>query len=248
MKLWRIPIVLASVAVLVVTTGCATSHPHWSYEGTSGPAHWSELAPEFGLCSSGKRQSPIDLRIAPVADAEPVEFGYPSTFIKLKNNGHTVEVTPGTEGTIRVGGTSYALSQFHFHHPSEHTVEGKRYPLEVHLVHRAPEGLAVVAILFEEGAPNPVLESLTTFLPSTVGVEVSPEPKFELKDLMPSDRSLYRYQGSLTTPPCTEGVTWLIFKSPVSASPQQLEAITTRLAANSRPSQPRNDREVTLTR
>lgn len=221
--------------------------PHWTYEGEHGPERWGDLAPEFALAKEGKEQSPIDLAGAEGAPLPPIEFVHAPTAAKVVDNGHTIKVALAPGCTAEIGGVVYELLQFHFHHPSEHTVEGKAYPAEVHLVHKDPAGggLGVVGVFFEPGAAHPVLDVLWGAVPAEVGVEGDLGP-FDPGSLLPEDRTYFHYAGSLTTPPCTEGVSWNVYRSPVPASQEQLDWLAQRYPLNARPVQPLNARKLQL--
>ena len=218
---------------------------HWGYEGAGGPENWSRLSPEYALCGTGKRQSPIDIRDGIRVDLEPIQFDYRPARFRVIDNGHTVQVTlPG--GSISLLGKSYQLIQFHFHRPSEEMVDGKAFDMVVHMVHRAEDGkLAVVAVLLESGAENPFVQTVWNNLPLEKNMEVAP-PSLTLDpaQLLPENRNYYTYMGSLTTPPCSEDVLWLVLKQPQQISPEQ-QAIFARLyKRNARPVQPGSGRLI----
>ena len=192
--------------------------PHWSYEGATGPAHWGDLNPKFATCKLGKKQSPIDIGATEKAQLPPVEFHYAATPLKIVNNGHTIEVTCAKGSTLKIGDTTYELLQFHFHTPSEHTVAGKPFDMEAHFVHKDAKGtLAVVGVFLEKGRPNAVIALVASFMPNVAGKEVEvPGLAVNAAHLLPFDKSQYAYSGSLTTPPCTEGVQWRVLKTPVT--------------------------------
>jgi carbonic anhydrase len=247
------------LAVALVTAVVASSpgpsraaggaHPHWTYEGKSGPERWGGLSPDFAACARGKAQSPIDLGSAVPAEPLPeLAFDYHPASAEVRNNGHTIEVSPRAAGTLRIGDATYRLQQFHFHHPSEHTVRGEAAPLEVHLVHRDDRGhLAVVGILVHPGEPNPALERVWSALPRRSG-ETRHLEQVDLAALIPPNHAYWRYTGSLTTPPCTEGVTWIVMESPLSLEPGDVDAFAQLFPDNSRPVQPRNARHVAASR
>jgi carbonic anhydrase len=218
---------------------------HWSYEGAEGPSHWGEMS-GYGLCSSGKNQSPVDVRSAVTAKLAPLSFKYESVAQDVLNNGHTVQISyaPGSE--LGVDSQKYQLKQFHFHAPSENLLNGKQFPLEVHFVHADASGnLAVVGVLFEEGAANPALDKLGKHLPVKAGEKQALNVKVAAADLMPKSRDYYRFSGSLTTPPCSEGVNWLVLKQPITASTKQIEQLRVAMGhANARPVQPLNARVI----
>lgn len=218
---------------------------HWGYDGAGAPENWAHLSPEYALCGSGKRQSPIDIRDGIRVDLEPIQFDYRPARFRVIDNGHTVQVTlPG--GSISLLGKSYQLIQFHFHRPSEEMVEGKAFDMVVHMVHRADDGkLAVVAVLLENGAENPFVQTVWNNLPLEKNMEVAP-PSLTLDpaQLLPENRNYYTYMGSLTTPPCSEDVLWLVLKQPQQISPEQ-QAIFARLYRNNaRPVQPGSGRLI----
>ncbi len=232
---------------------------HWSYEGEDGPAHWGGLSPAYSRCAEGKMQSPIDLIPSQESNAIPLIFDYKRSSLRIAHhehvvdlidNGHTIQVTVDRGSTLTTRRAVYHLAQFHFHSPSEHTVDGKAFPLEAHFVHQSESGnFAVVGVLFEEGAPNPNLESIIAHFPAAKG-ETRHEPSVEL-DLgihLPVSPLVYSYRGSFTTPPCTENVEWFVLKAAASASREQLAAFATRLQGNNRPVQSPQGRKAEFTR
>lgn len=218
---------------------------HWSYEGEFGPASWGRLKPEWAACSSGNRQSPIDIRDGIKVDLSEVKFDYKPSYFSIVDNGHTVQVNVGEGSSITVGGRSYELLQFHFHKPSEERVNGKLFDMVAHLVHRDADGrLAVVGVLLEKGLEHPVLQTLWANLPLEQKVEVTAEASIDLNKLLPEQRNYYTYMGSLTTPPCSEGVLWMIMKQPVQISPEQLAIFGRLYKNNARPVQAANARLI----
>ena len=225
-----------------------TGAPHWSYEGDEGPDHWGELAPEYLMCSEGWNQSPINLVDEVHADLPELEFEYYSTNINEINNGHSIQqnIKPGSFLRVPERNLNFELKQFHFHSPSEHTIDGKSFAMEIHFVHADKEGgLAVVGVLIDEGEEHPVLSQLWAFMPENPG-ETSQKPiGIEETDLLPPTREYYSYSGSLTTPPCTEGVRWVVLKTPIQASAGQIAAFKDRVgSATNRPVQPANARMI----
>jgi len=218
----------------------------WSYEGKGAPQHWSEIDPENAACKSGKRQSPIDIRDGAKLALEPIRFDYKPSALRIIDEGHTVQINYAEGSFIVVDGVRYDLKQFHFHKPSEERIDGKTYDMAVHLVHRSQEGrLAVVAVLMEAGAPNAFLHVLWPHLPLQPGREVAlPEVSVDLNALLPESRGYYAYMGSLTTPPCTEGVLWLVMKAPVTVSAEQVGVFGKLYSMNARPTQPANGRLI----
>ncbi|MGH9453464.1 MAG: carbonic anhydrase [Terriglobia bacterium] len=222
------------------------AHPHWSYTGQGGPAHWGGLEPGFALCKDGKRQSPIDIRGARQADLRPIRFEYQPTPLRIIDNGHSIQINIKSGGGITMGGKQYSLVQFHFHKPSEEEIGGKQFAMVAHLVHQEATGnLAVVAILFKSGQENPFIQVLWNHLPPAKGKEYAPaHVTVNVADLLPGNQSYYTFAGSLTTPPCTEGVTWYVLKSPVEISAAQIAVFGKLYPNNARPIQPANGREI----
>jgi carbonic anhydrase len=222
--------------------------PHWSYNGEDGPEHWGELSEDFLMCSEGWNQSPIDLVADVTSDLPALDFEYYSAGIDEINNGHSIQqnIKPGSFLRIPDRGVKTELKQFHFHSPSEHTVDGKSYDMEMHFVHADQDGeLLVVGILVNEGKEHPVVSKLWAFMPETPG-ETSVEPiGIEETDLLPSTREYYAYSGSLTTPPCTEGVKWVVLKTPIEVSAEQIATFKSRVGpATNRPVQPIHARTI----
>ena len=226
----------------------ADQDTHWSYQGETGPGHWGDLDDAWKVAKEGKQQSPIDISgEIETPTAPPLEPSYRETGLNLKNNGHTVTQTYDPDSSITVDGAKYDLAQFHFHHKSEHTVDGKQFELECHLVHKNADGnLLVVGVLFNEGAENPLLAKLWPHLPATAGAsKADAATKLNIKDLLPADLAYYHYQGSLTTPPCSEGVKWYVLENSVTASAEQIAAFAKLFPNNFRPVQPLFDRKIT---
>jgi carbonic anhydrase len=220
--------------------------PRWSYSGPCGPAHWGELADGFAPCKDGRRQSPIDIRRTRLADLPPIRFRYQPFALRIINTGRSVQINAGSGGSISVGKKRYRLLQFHFHKPSEEKIRGKRLDMVIHLVHQDAKGnLAVVAVLLKKGKPNTFIQALWDHLPPAERVEHAPaNVKTDAAGILPRRRSYYTYGGSLTTPPCTEGVTWYILKSPVEISAAQIAVFGKFYPNNARPTQPVNGREI----
>ncbi|MBN8496780.1 carbonic anhydrase family protein [Accumulibacter sp.] len=217
----------------------AHAHGHWAYEGEGGPDNWGKLKPEYATCATGKRQSPIDIRDGFRVDLEPIQFVYRPSQFRVVDNGHTVQVEV-SGSSISLLGRSYDLTQFHFHRPSEERVNGKAFDMVAHLVHRAEDGrIAVVAVLLEKGLENPVIQSVWNNLPLEKNEYVTPpELSIDVSQLLPQDHSYYTYMGSLTTPPCSEGVLWLVLRQPQQISPEQLAIFSRLYRNNARPVQP----------
>lgn len=201
---------------------------HWTYDaGEEGPAHWGDLSPDFAACSTGKKQSPVDLTAADQKDLANIVFHYQPTNIDIINNGHAIQVKYDAGSYIEVDGVQYVLQQFHFHAPSEHSINGKLADAEVHFVHKSKDGvLAVVGILINKGAENAPLQSFWSKLPEKKGPAQTLEGQFNANDVLPPTQTTFRYDGSLTTPPCTEGVKWIVMTEPITMSEAQLAAYT----------------------
>ena len=233
----------------VADTKASPAHAtHWSYGGEGGPDRWGDLAPENQPCAIGDQQSPIDLASALSANAPVPTPRWTSVHgAQVVNNGHTLQVNVTGPGGLKLGGKDYALKQFHFHHPSEHTIDGKSFPLEVHFVHAAADGdLAVIGVMFEPGAVNPALNPIWAVAPAKEGTAEA-AGEIDLGAFLPKDASLYRYEGSLTTPPCSETVRWTVMSAPITASPSQIAAFAQLFPMNARPVQPLNRRFVLKT-
>jgi carbonic anhydrase len=223
-----------------------SSHAHWSYEGEEGPSTWGELDTAYAACVDGTSQSPIDLTGAAAEDLANIAFYYQPTKLHLENNGHTIQVNYATGSYIVVDEIRYDLKQFHFHSPSENAIDGKSFPLEMHLVHRnAANQLAVVAVFLDEGADNTVLQAVWDHLSTQIGSQAV-DVLVNATELLPVTQTAYRFSGSLTTPPCTEGVSWLVMTSPITVSSEQIEAFQNLYEGNNRPLQPLNGRDLSL--
>ncbi len=237
---------LATGLLTITGVAFAGSGPHWGYAGPEGPVHWGELDQQFVTCQTGKNQSPVDLAGFVTAELEPIAFHYVAGGVDEVNNGHTIQVNYEPGSSITVNGHEYALKQFHFHTPSENHISGKAFPMEAHLVHADADGnLAVVALMFEQGAANPALADAWAGMPTEPGAEHRLANPASAGDLLPAERDYYRFDGSLTTPPCSEGVVWLVMKQPVSASKEQIQRFAEVMGhPNNRPIQPLNARVV----
>ena len=219
---------------------------HWSYKGEGEPSKWASLESEYATCGTGKAQSPIDIASegAKTGPAAPIEFNYGKSKLNIVNNGHTIQVNydAGSYATIR--GKKYDLLQFHFHSPSEHTIDGKPADLVAHLVHKAEDGqLAVVGVLFNKGADNVALQAIWDKMPISEG-KVSEAAEIDVNAFLPEDKSYFHYMGSLTTPPCSENVNWNVMKNVVSVSAAQANAFSIIFPLSVRPVQSLNAREV----
>lgn len=237
---------LACQAALVGGAVATETAPEFGYSGAKGPSHWGALDPRWSACSAGVNQSPVDLAGFIDAELPPLEIHDRPSGREIVNNGHAIQVNAEPGSTLRVDGRSFTLLQFHFHAPSEHHLHGRSFPLEAHLVHRDAAGeLAVVAVLFEAGRPNELLDLLLAAPLPPPGRSHALGHALPASGLLPSDRDYFRYNGSLTTPPCSEGVRWLVMKHHLSASPAQIAALATAVGfANNRPLHPVNARAL----
>jgi carbonic anhydrase len=217
----------------------------WDYSGVDGPESWGRLSSDFAKCSSGVRQSPIDIRDGFKVELDAVKFDYKPSAFRVIDNGHTVQVNVEPGNSIEVMGRRYELVQFHFHRPSEERIDGKQFDMDVHLVHRDIEGrLAVVAVLLERGSAQPLVQSVWNNLPLEKGEELAAPGPMNPVDLLPTERSYVTYMGSLTTPPCSEGVLWMVMKKPVPVSPQQIDIFSRLYPMNARPIQSASGRMI----
>src|SRR5450830_1533479 len=218
---------------------------HWSYEGDSGPANWSKINVDWNKCSTGSRQSPIDIRDGMKVDLERISFDYHPSSFNVVDNGHTVQVSVGSGNYITVQNRMYELQQFHFHRPSEERINGKGFEMVVHLVHRDAEGrLAILALLLERGEPQPTIQTVWNNLPLEKFDTVSPSILLDPANLLPERRDYYTFMGSMTEPPCSENVLWLVMKQPVQASAAQMALFSRLYPLNARPIQPSNGRII----
>jgi carbonic anhydrase len=240
-------IVLSSV--LMGAGGAAVAAegaPHWTYEGKENPAKWGDIDKEFATCKLGREQSPINItaKDAKKAALAPIKPAYKSSAGELVNNGHTIQINLADGGAATVPSGEYKLLQFHFHTPSEEQIEGKPFPLVAHLVHKNDAGkLAVIGVLFKSGRENAALKDIFAKLPAKEGKAPLAAP-FDTAALLPKSLAYYTFNGSLTTPPCSEGVAWQVLKEPVEISPAQLAAFQKIFKMNARPVQPLNGRVV----
>lgn len=217
---------------------------HWSYEGETGPANWGRH-PEWMRCTSGSRQSPIDLRDGMRVELEQIVFDYKPSSFSVVDNGHTVQVTVSGGNFITIQNRSFELLQFHFHRPSEERVNGKGFEMSVHLEHKDAEGkLAVVAVMLERGRAHGLIQTVWNNLPLEKHDVINPAVVLDMNELLPQKRDYFTYMGSLTKPPCTEGVLWLVLKEPQQASPAQMAIFSRLYPMNARPLQPSGGRVI----
>ena len=237
---------VAMVTVLATGSTGTILAQHWRYEGEAGPQNWGKLDPNFRVCASGKNQSPIDLKGFIEADLKALKLDYRAGIVDILNNGHTVQVNYAPGSSLVVDGLRFELKQFHFHAPSENKINAKDFPLEGHLVHADKDGnLAVLAVMFQEGAANTLLAKLWEKMPTKAGEKSAFATGLSVSQLLPDERDYYRFNGSLTTPPCSEGVRWFIIKKPAAASRAQIQQFSKAIGfANNRPIQSTNARSV----
>jgi carbonic anhydrase len=233
--------------------GCAAviaqeteEHAHWAYNGKNGPAKWATLDPAYSECKLGHHQSPIDIHHAEKADLPPVQFDYKPSPLSIIDNGHTVMVNYAPGSFITVGNHRYQLTQFHFHHPSEEHINGKGFDMVIHLVHSDGSGnLAVVAVLLKPGKVNASLQNVWDHLPKEKDkTEAVEGVSINAADLLPADHGYYTFEGSLTTPPCSEPVTWFVLRTPEEISSGEVEAFAKLYPHDSRPIQKLDGRIV----
>ena len=209
----------------------------WGYGEEDGPAKWGDLSEEYAACSAGLEQSPIDLPAASEANLITVTTNYGTTEAEVVDLGKTIQANFGEGMALTSGDTEYGLVQVHMHTPSENTVEGKAFPLTAHFVHASAEGaFAVLGIMFEEGDANPAVQAMLD--------NVGGKAEMDLTAMLPAELNAYNFPGSLTTPPCTEGVNWHVVSTPVTASAEQIAALNAAMGNNARPVQPLNEREL----
>lgn len=234
---------------LPLQSTAAEALPHFCYDDTQacGPSYWGTLADEWKTCSLGQEQSPVNIAYSRESEAlSPIRFNWGTTPLKIKNNGHTLQVNYAPGSSIRVNGVTYQLLQFHFHAPSEHTIGGKAADMEVHFVHVSDQGvLAVVGVLMRGGSENRVLKQILHYAPGE-GVEVTVAGvNINGNDLLPKDRDYYTYAGSLTTPPCSEGARWHVLKDGISVGTGQASEFEHLFhGSTARPVQPLNNRRI----
>lgn len=224
----------------------------WSYEGETGPENWGELDPSYSSCINGNEQSPINIEISKVQPnqaLEDIKISYEPTLFTLKNNGHTIQAsTTEPTNTMIVEGTEYKLAQFHFHQPSEHQFNGKNFDMELHLVHQDKDNkLAVLGLMIKEGRENKSLTDIWSKFPAKETKEdLKLDQPIDLGSLLPDNQKSFRYNGSLTTPPCSEKAKWIVLEEPIEMSKEQIDNFKKIFPENTnRPVQSLNDREVT---
>lgn len=234
------------IASIMASLAVASSHnAHWSYSKETGPTHWGDLSEKFFLCKEGKNQSPIDIDRVVEAELPKLDIVYSGNSVSVVNNGHTIKIE--TQGTNRVvvDGITFNLKQFHFHTPSENFIKGKQFPMEAHFVHLDKDNnILVIGIMFKEGKRNVALDKFLSKVSKKINQKVLLDEMFNPAELFPKKLDYYRFNGSLTTPPCSEGVRWIVLKNSVEASADQLEAMRKIMGKNNRPIQPINARYI----
>ncbi len=220
--------------------------PHWEYEGKTGPENWGKLSPDFATCEIGRNQSPINIEDTMRASLKPIRGIQKFPAKEIFNNSHTVQVNFKTGNMLVLDSAPYQMKQVHFHAPSENTIKGKSYPLEAHFVHADAKGnLTVVGVMFNVGKANAGLTKLWSQMSDKEGKPIALKTRVTPAEMMPENRAYYRFSGSLTTPPCSEGVRWILLKTPMTASKEQIEAFEKAVHHNNnRPVQALNGRVV----
>ena len=238
-----------TVLFLTSTPVLAGVSPHWSYGGAENPTQWGKLSNDFALCELGKDQSPINIKNAVEDRASKIKFDYKPSPLSIVNNGHTIQVNYAEGSTVTINEEKYALVQFHFHTPSEHEINDKAAAMELHLVHRNEAGkLAVVGVMLNQGQPNPLIAEIWKQIPKVGETNTFSDRLINASNLLPSKKSYFSYAGSLTTPPCSEGVSWNLFVDPITVSEEQIETFSNIYQVDARPLQPINGRTVQLHR
>lgn len=233
--------------ILPLPTLAKVLTPQWGYEGATNPTKWGKIARDFATCELGVDQSPID--ITGVAKGQPAQiaFNYKSSPLAVVNNGHSIQVNYEPGSTISIDGEEYQLLQFHFHTPSEHKIAGKAAAMELHFVHRDPAGkLAVVGVMINEGKENPLIAKVWNAIPSAGKTNTVNNINIDANNLLPLHKSYYSYAGSLTTPPCSEGVKWNVLAEPITVSKAQIREFEKFYPVNARPIQPTRTRRIEL--
>jgi carbonic anhydrase len=228
---------------LCAAASLAAEGPHWSYEGDTGPDKWGSLGGDGNACSIGDQQSPVDIAGTIRADLPRLGIAWNRRPDTVVNNGHTIQLNLPEGGTLKVGNDVYRLVQFHFHHPSEHLIHGKRTPMEVHFVHAAPSGaLGVVGVMMKPGRHNAVFAKIAATMPTQEGPPVRADPAIHANGLLPVRRGYFRYAGSLTTPPCSQTVAWMVLIDPIEVAGADIERFAKVFSDNARPPQKLNRR------
>jgi carbonic anhydrase len=231
------------------THSADAAHADWGYGAENGPSQWASLDPDYEICGDGKRQSPIDIDTSRASsDAPATEVDYEPENLFVENNGHAIEAQiQDPDGSVTVDGTDYEIERFHFHTPSEETIDGKRFDASVHIVNTTPDGnAAVIGLLVEEGPSSPVMDQIVPLIGDNVGDESEAPDQVDPGDLLPAGDRAFQFKGSLTTPPCTQGLEWIVYSRPITMSADQLAALRAAYSDNIRPVQPVNGRPIAV--
>ncbi|MFQ1008833.1 carbonic anhydrase [Gilliamella apicola] len=234
-------------ALMLTSLSCAADHTsHWGYEGQEKPENWGKLSPEYSTCENGKNQSPINIDHALKTEHENLKFSFKPSKQEIINNGHTVQVNVSGDNQLILDDQIFTLQQFHFHTPSENTIKGKSYPMEAHFVYKNKDGeLTVVALMFNNGEVNPEIAKAWQQMPAEIDNKTILEKTVDIKTLFPKKLDYYRFSGSLTTPPCSEGVRWIVLEQAVTASDEQIQKFHSIMHHNNnRPVQSLNGRVI----
>lgn len=243
----KIRLSLVTVFSLLLAGNTYAGSAHWGYSGHEGPEHWGNLSRDFEMCSKGRNQSPINITGTTESELAPISFSYKKSSLDVVNNGHTIKATYDAGSSITVDGHTYNLLQIHWHTPSENNIEGKSFPMEAHLVHGDKNGnLAVIGVMYTNGKENKEISEIWGNMPAKVhATSKNAKSKVSAMDMLPENKDYYRFNGSLTTPPCSEGVRWMVMKNPVEASEKQIKKFhSTFHGDTNRPLQPINARLV----
>jgi carbonic anhydrase len=246
---------ILSIAIVFMLASCIfalptfakTITPQWGYEGTTNPTKWGKITRDFATCELGHDQSPIDITGAVIGQTAQIGFNYKSSPLAIVNNGHSIQIDYAPGSSLNIDGEAYQLRQFHFHTPSEHKIAGTSAAMEVHLVHGNAAGkLAVVGVMMNAGKDNPLIETLWQAIPPSGQKNTVTNSKIDAIELLPTHKSYYSYTGSLTTPPCSEGVEWIVLTEPITISSSQIQEFKKFYPIDARPIQPINTRKVEL--
>ncbi|MBK5232896.1 MAG: carbonic anhydrase family protein [Thermoleophilia bacterium] len=231
------------------THSADAAHAHWGYGAEDGPSHWASLDSDYAVCGDGKRQSPMNIPSSRASSGDlATEVDYKPEDLYVENNGHAIEAQiQDPNGSVTVKGTKYEIERFHFHTPSEEKINGKRFDGSVHIVNTRPDGkTAVIGLLIKEGPSNPVMDKIVPLIGDTEGDENEAPGQINPEDLLPASNRAFEFKGSLTTPPCTQGLEWIVYKQPITMSADQLDALRAAYSDNIRPNQPVNGRPITV--
>jgi len=247
----RFGIAAAAIVALAGGATAATAAASWTYTGATGPSHWGSLDASYATCADGTAQSPINIVKTKNKDLKNLAFSYSAGEAGVFNNGHTVEAepltAPATNSAVSIDGVSYTFAQFHFHAPSEHEINGMHYPVEVHFVNKTTDGkIAVVGVFIKRGKENAAWKPFTDAMLSATATAEDTKVALDWNRMLPANKTTIRYNGSLTTPGCAEGVKWNVFTTPVEMSDAQINTFLEAYSGNNRPVQPLNSRTVYL--